>query len=86
MTMLTLLLAVSSIYVMGTMISVSYRLVRISELKIDFDSTRSKDVRNECITLTRHHVRGLKTSVLWPHHVFTGAKSAISWIGSLDSR
>jgi len=86
MTMLTLLLAISSIYVMGIMISASYRLTRISELKIDFDSTRSKDMRNECITLARHHAQGLKMSVLWPHHVFTGAKSAISWARSLDSK
>lgn len=84
--MLTSLLAGSLIYIVGVMIDVSYRLIRISELKIDFDSTRSKDVKNECIALARHHMRGLRTSALWPRHILVGTRVALSWGRSLDGK
>ena len=84
--MITSLLAGASIYITGVIIDASYRLIRISELKIDFDSTRSKDVKNECVALARHHMHGLRTSALWPRHILVGTRAALSWGRSLDSK
>lgn len=84
--MLTSLLAVVSIYVAGIIVDAAYRLVRISELKIDFESTRSKDVKNECVNLARYHSQGLRAVALWPKHVVLGARSAIIWSRSLESK
>ncbi len=84
--MLTSLLTVISIYVAGIAADASYRLARISELKFDFDSTRSKDVKNECTALARHHMRGLRSSYRWPQHVVEGVRTALSWGRSLEGK
>ena len=84
--MLTSLVLGVSVYAVGIILDVSYCLARISELKFDFDTTRSKDVKNECTALARHHARGLRSSYLWPLHVFQGLRSALGWVRSLDGK
>jgi hypothetical protein len=73
-----------SLYIAGTALNIAYRLMRIAELKVDHDTTRSKDVKNECMALTRHHMGGLRSSWKWPTVVVTGTTAALKWGKSLD--
>jgi hypothetical protein len=73
-----------SLYVGGTALNVAYRLMRIAELKVDHDTTRSKDVKNECMSLTRHHMGGLRSAWKWPSVVIIGSKTALKWGRSLE--
>jgi hypothetical protein len=75
-----------SLYVVGTFLNAGYRLMRIAELKIDHDTTRSKDVKNECMSLTRHHMGGLRSVWKWPTVIVKGVKSALEWGKSLESK
>jgi hypothetical protein len=82
--MLVVTVTALSLYVVGTALNVAYRLMRVSELKVDHDTTRSKDVKNECISLTRHHMDGLRSAWKWPTVIVMGVKSALKWGKSLD--
>lgn len=81
-----LIIAISSVslYVVGTMLNAAYRMMRISELKVDHDMTRSKDVKNECMSLTRHHMGGLRSAWKWPAIVVRSVKTALEWGKSLE--
>lgn len=69
--------AVASIYFSGFVLSTSYRLVRLAEIKFEHDATRSKDVKNDCINLTRYHVRELRDAWMWPIGLLD--LSALKW-------
>lgn len=73
-----------SLYVGGTTLNIAYRLMRIAELKVDHDNTRSKDAKNECISLTRHHMNGLRSAWKWPSVIVMSTISALKWGKSLD--
>ena len=53
---------------------------------MDFDTTRSKDTKNECICMTRHHMGGLRSSWKWPTAVVMSVVSALRWGKSLESK
>lgn len=84
--MLLIPTSVFFLYLGGTILNVSYRLMRISELKVDFDTTRSKDTKNECMCMTRHHMGGLRSSWKWPTAVVMSVVSALRWGKSLESK
>jgi hypothetical protein len=75
-----------SLYLVGTTLNIGYRLMRIAELKVDHDTTRSKDVKNECMSLTRHHMGGLRSAWKWPSVIAVGVISALKWGRSLDAK
>ena len=84
--MLVVLVTALSLYAGGTILNIAYRLMRIAELKVDHDMTRSKDVKNECASLTRHHMSGLHSSWRWPAVVVKGVTTALKWGKSLDTK
>lgn len=83
--MLVVTVTALSLYVAGTALNVAYRLMRVSELKVDFDTTRSKDVKNECISLTRHHMGGLRSAWKWPTTVAVSSTAALKWGRSTET-
>jgi hypothetical protein len=85
-TLLAVVVSVVGFYTMGTLANVSYRLMRISELKIDHDNTRNKDAKNECVNLTRHHMQGIKESWKWPSIVVASILAAVRWGRSLETK
>ena len=82
--MLVVPVTVLSLYLAGTTLNIGYRLMRIAELKVDHDTTRSKDVKNECMSLARHHMGGLRSAWKWPTVIAVSVKSALKWGKSLD--
>jgi hypothetical protein len=75
-----------SLYVGGITLNVAYRLMRITELKVDHDTTRSKDVKNECLSLTRHHMGGIRSAWKWPTIVVVSSITALKWGRSLETK
>lgn len=73
-------------YFTGTAINISYRLMRVAELRVDYDNTRNKETKNECTNLARHHMRGIKDAWKWPSIVVASIIDAIKWGSSLDSK
>lgn len=84
--MLVATVTVLSLYAGGTALNVAYRLMRIAELKVDHDTTRSKDVKNECMSLTRHHMGGLRSAWKWPSVVVVSSTTALKWGRSLEAK
>lgn len=78
--------SIVSIYATGLISSVIYKLVRLSELKFEYETTRSKDTKNECAALARHHVRSIKRSWRWPLDAAVSWLSALKWGAALEKK
>jgi hypothetical protein len=79
-----ILIATAVTYTLGAILSVSYHLFRVSELKVAHDSTRVKDAKNDCVALTRHHAREIKRFWAWPASLLD--PKVLAWIRELDKR
>lgn len=71
-------------YLSGLFFNVSYRLMRLAEIKHEHDLTRSKDIKNDCMNLARFHVQELGASWAWPISILD--LSAFRWGQSLDKK
>lgn len=79
-----ILSAAIALYFSGAALSASYHLLRISELKLLHDSTRVKDTKNDCISMTKCHVHDLKRCWAWPLKILN--MGSLSWAWGLDKK
>jgi hypothetical protein len=75
---------IALVYATGATLSAAYHMLRLSELKLEHDSTRVKDTKNDCVALARHHVHELTRSWIWPAGLFD--MKALSWSRSLGKK
>jgi len=79
-----ILITIASTYISGMILSASYRMLRMSELKTMHDSTRVKDTKNDCVALARYHSQELKHVWAWPAALLD--TKALTWLRELDKK
>jgi hypothetical protein len=79
-----ILSAIAAVYFSGAVLSASYHMLRISELKLLNDSTRVKDTKNDCVSMAKRHVHDLKHCWAWPVKLLD--LGSLSWARGLDKK
>lgn len=75
----------SALYLTGALVKIVYGLSKISDLKKLHDVTRTKDTKNETISLAKGQVISLSKFWLWPLDVTTWIY-AFRWARGLSEK